>query len=175
MLQAEKSMIKDTAEKMLIKSGYSDLIDKAESWKKALRNYDEQNSRNQLLAELKSAGVQRRDATIVKWIRDENLIGPRDLSNIDSIASMTGDSYLQNNLDDVKNAVKKVRKSRKKAAKFLRSRLRNHLPEIKSLQNKDEDLTVEVSEIGKIFMRKIIDITSETEINYDAANKLQWM
>ena len=175
MLQAEKSMIKDTAEKMLIKSGYSDLIDKAESWKKALRNYDEQNSRNQLLAELKSAGVQRSDATIVKWIRDENLIGPRDLSNIDSIASMTGDSYLQNNLDDVKNAVKKVRKSRKKAARFLRSRLRNHLPEIKSLQNKDEDLTVEVAEIGKIFMRKIIDITSETEINYDAANKLQWM
>jgi hypothetical protein len=184
--ETDTDIIRETADKLLIKEGYYYLREKAELWKTTLlKLFDKTDGNIQTLYKvLKKHGCTRHAITIKNWMYDEDKIGPREKSDIDIIFRASGDESLIDTSEEVFEAISKLRGVHHQASTYLQKKLiRNISSIIRSEESIQTDgLNLEIDEFGKISILKIEEI-GETWLNIDSkhVNKLlseennQWL
>lgn len=98
-------------------------------WREALVSFKKRNSLDiaQLSSMLAGSGCRRHPQTIKNWLENDHLIGPRSETDIDQIASLTGDQQLSACLAKCKDAVDMVRSAHIRAGTVLAGRVAAHI------------------------------------------------
>lgn len=114
--------IVDTIYEILLHDGYLEenaagVLAKSLYWKTVLRSYKNQNglTYSDLASRLEARGSTLKEATIRQWLLEEaHIIGPRKISALESIASMTKDPFLLANTQSYYEACERIRSTRRK-------------------------------------------------------------
>lgn len=144
-----------------------------ELWKDLLKRYFISIGGNfqKLVQDLRNCDCKRHPATIKSWLQDENKIGPEKNIDLISIALLTSSSQLYDNIDIVRDSIRKMIGWRMKASDYITEKIKLQLQEIAidSLVNKK----VSIEGLGSFEVLKIFDISSTWDkIDLKYANKL---
>ena len=178
-LETEHSIITEYANELLQKDGHIKNLDLSTLRKDALRKHCAKGTGfNTLTRAFGKQGISHDLVTIRNWIRDDYLIGPRDLSVIDAVAEITSDERVASNINQIKESIIIVRRYHMKASSLLRNELMDELQEI---QYDDISETLSRAEIydkindklGTIRLLMVKDIDPQLiHIEFNYANRV---
>lgn len=175
--ETDTDILRETADKLLVKEGYYFLRENAELWKKTLCSLFEkaENNIQTLYNLLQKHGCKRHAITIKNWLYDDDKIGPGEKEDIDMIFRASGDHSLLEKSEEVIQAISKLRGVHHQASTYLQKKLIRNISSIirseESIQN--EGINLDIDEFGKISILKIEEI-EDTWLNIDRrhVNKL---
>ena len=168
----DKDLIRLLAEDSIGEHEYQRLRDDAERWKRPLRRLGHLPSEVRL--RLSEWGIVRTEATIARWMYDDDLIGPQEEGTvIDAIGRATGDQILLNDLLLVTDAIRTLRGAHHRAGRDLTELI---LTEIQgnSLLAGDEPNYLNL-DYAKALTVRVADVASEI-LRYPAhqVNRILW-
>ena len=171
---SDSDLLRDLADRALIKAGKGELRKKASLWKEALRDFFfEPLYFEQAVKKLRDGGLKRTEVTIRGWLNDEQRIGPQNEKDIDIIARVSGNRELQDQLEYVHRAIKEVRGAHQQAARFLAHKLIAQLPSLLKQGLDSSFHTIEIEDIGQAFVVCVEDIDEkDIEVPITKANRL---
>ena len=169
---SDSDLLRDLADRGLARAGKGEHREIASLWKRALMQFvfEHSDGFEGALKELRDEGLKCTKVTILRWLNDEHLIGPRNEQHIEIIARVSGNQELQERLDYVRRAIKEVRGAHLQAASFLAQKLMAQLPSFFQ-QRFGESHTIEIEDIGQAFVVCVEYIDEEdvevprTEVN----------
>jgi hypothetical protein len=168
--ESTRDIIREIADKGLAKDGLSHLRRVAGLWREALRDACRRMSGGQdaLVELLRRAGCGRHPQTIRNWLVDEHQIGPGISTDLDVIARATGDGLLTHRLDEVKEAISRVRGAHLQASTYVRNKLLARLPDIiegeKGLPGYDRDsMQLNLDEYGQVMILRVEEVGDSWE------------
>lgn len=177
--ESNRDIIREIADKGLVKAGQSNLRQVAGLWRESLRDAYRRipDGLAGLVALLQSAGCRRHPVTIRNWVFDEDQIGPGMMSDLQRIAKATGSTSLTDRLDEVKGAISRVRGAHREASAHIRNRLLASLPEIvggKRLSDyANGSMVLNLDEFGQVAILRIEEIGDDwEEIPATSVNRL---
>lgn len=177
--ESNRDIIREIADKGLVKAGQSNLRQVAGLWREALRDAYRRipDGLVGLVALLQSAGCRRHPSTIRNWVFDEDQIGPGIISDLQRIAKATGNRSLTDRLDEVKGAILRVRGAHREASAYIRNKLLASLPEIvggKRLPDyANGSMVLNLDEFGQVAILRIEEIGDDwEEIPATSVNRL---
>ncbi|MCP4352952.1 MAG: hypothetical protein GY795_46470 [Desulfobacterales bacterium] len=180
---AQSDLIREIADMGLNNAGLGHLRKKANLWKRSIIEFEKKylevlakhspNKFNELkrggawfiVAErLKEKGCIRHPQTIKNWLKNDDVIGPRNDRDLDiiaeTVADLTGDTTLESQLEVVRTAIQKVRGAHLQASHFLAEKLVASLPaHLNSMAS--QSMTVEIEGIGKAVAAQVEYISKE--------------
>lgn len=179
-MESDRDLIRNIADEMLKKDEKSELRDTAKLWKVALLEEYNNLTRDleRLVRILSVYGCTKHQVTIKQWLFDKELIGPRDMNDLDAIASATRDPELKERLDEVKAAIEEIRSAHLQAGEYLARKLLLSLPKVirnREMQGESEDTTVNIDfeGFGKIYLVQVLEIDMDwTKVGNSRVNKL---
>ena len=149
---SDSDLLRDLADRGLARAGKGEHRKIAGLWKRALRQFVHGHLYFEgALKKLRDEGLRCTKVTILRWLNDEHLIGPRNEQHIEIIARVSGNQELQERLDYVRRAIKEVRGAHLQAASFLAQKLMAQLPSFFQ-QRFGESHTIEIEDIGQAFV-----------------------
>lgn len=157
---SDKDMIRENADKILSQEGKSQLREIASVWKLSLHlKLKKLGHFNALVSLLRQHGCEKDDATILNWLLNEEIIGPRSYKDLELIATATGNEVLNKNLSGIQEAISVVRGAHHRASSYLGKRLISALPKI---INTDSQvclpLKVTIPDFGAILILQVEEI-----------------
>ena len=162
---ADSDLLRAMADIGLAKEGKGKHREIVGLWKRALRQFVFGHlSFEGALKELRDEGLRCTKATLLRWLNDEHLIGPRNDQHIEIIARVSDNQELQEQLDYVRRAITEVRSAHHQAARFLAQKLIAQLPSFLQ-QRFDESYTIEIEEIGQAAFVVCVEYIDEEDIN----------
>jgi hypothetical protein len=168
--RSDRNVIRMTADEDMPEG----LRETAMAWQKALVNYAQRENLKpqEIRKRLRNAGCAVHIQTIRGWLHDIDRIAPRQYErDIGIIAKVTGDPYLNNNLETVLDSVSAVfgahqRASHKLAAQVLRRAIRI----LRDERHQSELIELE----SDIVLARIIEIDEyDTDVRLSMVNRLQ--
>ena len=172
---SDRDLIREIADSILTETGETVWRDTANIWKKVLvdefNNYQYKNY-HYMNRILKEHGLKRHPVTIKQWMW-EGTIGPHDDHDLDIIAETAHDKELSDRLQEVKEAIGKIRSVHLRASGFLMDQIRLALTGGSSylLSGSPNGITVSLGKYGKAEIHKVSEIgkdpvqASPTKIN----------
>ena len=149
---SDSDLLRELADRGLARAGKGEHREIAGLWKRALKQFVFGHSDLEgALKELRDEGLRCTKATILRWLNDEHLIGPRNEQDIEIIARVSDNQELQERLDYVRRAIKEVRGAHLQAASFLAQKLMAQLPSFFQ-QRFGEFHTIEIEDIRQAFL-----------------------
>lgn len=176
--EADRDIIRDLADDILINSGKKDAREKSSIWRDALQIELLFSTTDELYEKIKTAGCDKEYATVRHWIEDASVIAPQSKDDIAAIAKATENEVLLETLDSVFEAAAVVRRAHKLAGKKLSDQLKKTIAEeLKDYGEIDpyniwEPLEIEVDGIGTVKVLKVIDIGAEIKVDSTDTNRL---
>ena len=176
---SQHDLLCDIADKKLAASGKGDARAIAKCWQEALKLQCSFYGENATFNALKSAGCNKQWQTIRSWLTDDEKISPQDKEDLQAIADVTQDDILlEYGVDEVYNAGREVVSAHILAGKALSQRLRRQLPDaIQSMGEIDvfniwEPLQLDLEDVGRIRILKVIDIGAPVQVETANTGKL---
>jgi hypothetical protein len=113
---------------------------------------------NKFVNDLRKYDCKKHEVTIKAWLQDESRIGPDDNSDLISIALLTNSNLLNDNIDIVREAIRKMKGWRMQASDFISDKIKSHIHEFadNSIINK----TILVEGLGSVFVLKIVEVSN---------------
>ena len=178
--ESNRDIIREIADKGLVKAGQSHLRQVAGLWREALRDMYRKipGGLGGLVELLRNAGCRRHPATIRNWLFDEDQIGPGIITDLQRIARATGNRSLTDRLDEVRAAILRVRGAHHEASTYIRNKLLASLPEIivggRSLPDyASGSMVLNLDEFGQVAILQIEEIGDDwEEIPANSVNRL---
>jgi hypothetical protein len=81
------------------------------------------------LIDLRKNDCKKHEVTIKAWLQDENRIGPDDDADLISIALLTNSNLLNDNINTVREAIRKMTGWRMKASDFITDKIKAQIHE----------------------------------------------
>jgi hypothetical protein len=174
---SDNDLIREIADAILQQNQKLHLRKTASIWREALlRRYEAlDESIRRLKRELKASGCNRHEITIRNWLFDDSMIGPRDMNDIVLISRATMDKELNENLQQVLDAVSTLRGVHLQAASYLNRQLISKLPDMMGNVNKSlsQVVTLKLDQYGTITLASVDRVSDEyTEVSLSATYKL---
>jgi len=116
---------------------------------------------NKLVADLRKNNCNKHEVTIRSWLQDESRIGPDDNADLISIALLTNSNLLNDNINTVRKAIKKMTGWRMKASDFITDKIKTKIHEFadSSIVNKK----ISVEGLGNVIFLKVIEVSNVWE------------
>lgn len=175
---SQRDIIKDIADKILEKSGMGEIRHVALRWKDALNVETLFSTTEEIYHSLQSNGCERGYQTIKNWIEDEEQFSISSKEDLICIAKTLNDEMLIESIDEVFDAGITVKRAHVKAGQYLSQKLRTQivekLPEIGEIDafNIWDPIVLNLEDIGKVIILKIIDINKPIKIDSGNTNRL---
>lgn len=176
--ESGKDVVKDIAELLLKNASMGNQRKLATMWRDAIKKELIYNTEEELAHKISMAGCDKGIATIKNWIDDEDMIAPKAKKDLQYIADATGNKELKEMLDDVYEAVNKVRGAHIQAGKILSQQLKSKLANALrrygniELNNFWEPIEIEVEDIGIVKVLKVIDKGHAISVDASNTNRL---
>jgi len=178
--ESNRDIIREIADKGLLKAGQPHLRQVAGLWREALRDTYRRipDGLGGLVELLRNAGCRRHPATIRNWLFDEDQIGPGIISDLQRIAKATGNRSLTAKLDEVRGAILRVRGAHHEASIYIRNKLLASLSQIivgeRSLPNYASGaMLLNLDEFGQVAILRIEEIGDDwEEVPASSVNRL---
>lgn len=176
--ETDLDLIKDLANIILKRRGSEDLREMAMKWKEAIRIDQLFSTQNSLFKRLKKLGCTRGYHTVSGWIADEDMIAPEQKEDLKFIGEATESDVLLERLDEIFDAAQKVRNAHRLAGKILSRQMKGRIAEF--LMNCGDidpfniwkPIEIEIDQIGRVRILKIIDISPVVSVNVTNTNRL---
>ena len=170
---SDADVIRDVAKRIAGEDHYEDLRDRSALWRKCLRllGSDTENVK----ARLEANGLERTLATVRNWLRDPNVIGPRDKEGLEIIAWTVQEAYpevtLMEALDKIYQAVNKVRSFHRKAGDQLAKDLPNEISP--GMATNLEGVAEVELPMGEVQLARVIEVNPNPEqVDVSETNEL---
>lgn len=167
--ESNRDIIREIADKGLIRNGQSQMRKVAGLWRDVLRQSYLKTSGNisEFVNFMQRAGCKRHAQTIKNWLTDDDQIGPGIMTDLAFIARALSSKELTARLDEVTTAISIVRGAHLQASGYIRKRLLLNLPEIVGAEKASGHATGVVSlsmdEFGQIAILRIEEIGKDWE------------
>lgn len=153
---------KDILVELVEKSTKSELLSVkqwTELWKNLLKNYflEIGSDFRKLIVDLRKQGCKKHEVTIRSWLQDESKIGPEDDADLICIALMTNSTLLYDNINTVRNAIRKMTGWRMMASDYIIEKIKAQIPHFADNTIINREIFVEG--LGSVTILKVIDIS----------------
>lgn len=175
---SQRALIQAIADQILDNSGLKDARRTASRWKDTLKVVSLFTPEKELFAALRKAGCQKGNAAMRSWLMDDDMILPRDKSDLEAMALATEDAILLETIDAVFEAGIEVRRAHLTAGSYLSRKLDAALPKaIVSMDDFEpydiwEPIFVELEGVGQAQIFKVIDIGQPVEMDPSYLDRL---
>ena len=176
--ESQRDIIKEIADKILENSGLREARKIALRWKEALSVETMFSTTDEIYQSLQLNGCKRGYQTVKKWIEDEEQFSLSSKEDLVCIAKTLNDDILAESIDDVFEAGNTVKRAHLKAGQYLSQKLRLQIAEnISEFGDIDtfniwDPMVLNLDDIGKVIVLKIIDINSPIKIDSSNTNRL---
>ena len=176
--ETQRDIIRDIADKILENSGKPHAREIALRWRDALNVETMFSTLDEIYHNLQKHGCTRGFQTVKNWIEDENQFSLSSKEDLLCIAKALNDEMLLETIDDVYMAGVDVKRAHLKAGQYLSQRLRhqiaNKITEFGEIDvfNIWEPIELQLEDIGKVIILKIIDINRPIQIDSSNTNRL---
>lgn len=176
--EADRDIIKDIADRILENSGKPDLRSVALRWKEALKVETMFSTTEDIFEILKLHGCTKGYQTVRNWIENEDQFSLKDKNDIICIAKALNDQMLLETVDSVYLAGLEVKGAHVQAGQYLSKLLKKQIVEALSSHeeidafNIWDPIELQLDDIGKVIILKIIDINRPIQIDSGNTNRL---
>lgn len=176
--EADRDIIKDIADKILENSGKSHVREKALLWREALNVETMFSSLDEIYSKLQAHGCTRGYQTIKNWVENEDQFSLSSKDDLVCIAKALDDDLLLDSIDEVFEAGHDVRRAHLKAGQYLSQKLRSQVAERIAERgeidafNVWDPIEMQLEDIGKVLILKIIDTNRPIQIDSGNTNRL---
>lgn len=176
--ESQRDIIKEIADKILENSGLSEIRSVALRWKEALSVETMFSTTDEIYHNLQLNGCERGYQTVKNWIEDEEQFSLSSKEDLICIAKTLNDAILTESIDDVFEAGNTVKRAHVKAGQYLSQKLRLQIAEkISEFGDIDafniwDPMVLNLEDIGKVIILKIIDINKPIKIDSSNTNRL---
>ncbi len=168
----DKEFLRLIAEESLGTQEYQRIRDVAERWKLPLHRLGRSSAAIQ--RRLADHGLERTRPTVAAWLRNPDRIGPGNHEDIETIATVAGDTELLSIKDDVRDAITRIRGAHLTAGMQL---TRLILGELRSRLNElgDQPTMLDL-DYGKAWVVQVESVeTKRREYAANQVNRLLWV
>jgi len=134
-----------------------------ELWKNLLKEYYASigSDFKKLVEDLRKYDCKKHEVTIRTWLQDESRIGPDDNADLISIALLTNSNLLIDNINTVREAIRKMTGWRMKASDFITDKIKTQIHEFadSSIINKK----ISIEGLGSVIVLKVIEVSNVWE------------
>lgn len=132
-------------------------------WKNLLKEYYASigNDFRKLVDDLRKNDCKKHEATIKAWLQDESRIGPDDDADLISIALLTNSNLLNDNINTVREAIRKMTGWRMKASDFITDKIKSQIHEFANNSIINKKILVEG--LGSVMVLKVIEVSNMWE------------
>lgn len=144
-----------------------------ELWKNLLKEYYASigNDFKKLVEDLRKNDCKKHEVTIRTWLQDESRIGPDDNADLISIALLTNSNLLNDNINTVREAIRKMTGWRMKASDFITDKIKAQIHEFADSSIINKKILVEG--LGSVIVLKVIEVSNVWEnIDVKYVNRL---
>ena len=168
--ESDRDIIRASVDYKLRQNGMYDLRDIASLWSKPLFDYCERYGLDQLHEVLKLHGSKVTKITLRNWVYDEDMIGPRNIDDLEVINKFTGGKL---DVTKIHDAISRLRVMHQNQGRYLSKQLSGKLKELlrESTFNSRID-RVNIEEIGDVRILRINGVGSIMPIAYSNLNRL---
>ena len=176
--EAQRDIIRDIADKILENSGKPHAREIALRWREALSVETMFSTMDEIYHNLQSHGCTRGYQTVKNWIEDEDQFSLSSKDDLVCIAKALNDDMLFESIDDVYMAGIDVKRAHVKAGQYLSQKLRaqvaDRIAEFGEIDafNVWDPIELQLEDIGKVIILKIIDINRPIQIDSGNTNRL---
>ena len=176
--EADRDIIKDIADRILENSGKPTLRAIALRWKEALKVETMFSTTEDIYETLKLHGCTKGYQTVRNWIENEDQFSLKDKNDIICIAKALNDQMLLETAEDVYAAGQEVKGVHVQAGQYLSKLLKKQIVEALSSHeeidafNLWDPIELQLEDIGKVVILKIIDINRPIQIDSGNTNRL---
>lgn len=176
--EAQRDIIRDIADKILENSGKPHAREIALRWREALSVETMFSTMDEIYHNLQSHGCTRGYQTVKNWIEDEDQFSLSSKDDLVCIAKALNDDMLLESIDDVYMAGIDVKRAHVKAGQYLSQKLRaqvaDRIAEFGEIDafNFWDPIELQLEDIGKVIILKIIDINRPIQIDSGNTNRL---
>lgn len=176
--ETDRDLIKEMADIILERSDKCGLREMATKWKEALYIEQQISTDEQIYQKLVNAGCTKSFQAVQSWLTDDDKIAPQMKQDLKYIAEITGNSVLNEHLEQIYEAAQVVRSAHIQAGKILTVYLRKRI--VGALSNYGdidpfniwEPIEMFVDDIGLVRVLKIIDIGTPIFVDVTDTNRL---
>ena len=176
--EAQRDIIRDIADKILENSGKPHAREIALRWREALSVETMFSTMDEIYHNLQSHGCTRGYQTVKNWIENEDQFSLSSKDDLVCIAKALNDDMLLESIDDVYMAGIDVKRAHVKAGQYLSQKLRaqvaDRIAEFGEIDafNFWDPIELQLEDIGKVIILKIIDINRPIQIDSGNTNRL---
>ena len=176
--EAQRDIIRDIADKILENSGKPHAREIALRWREALSVETMFSTMDEIYHNLQSHGCTRGYQTVKNWIEDEDQFSLSSKDDLVCIAKALNDDMLFESIDDVYMAGIDVKRAHVKAGQYLSQKLRaqvaDRIAEFGEIDafNIWDPIELQLEDIGKVIILKVIDINRPIQIDSGNTNRL---
>jgi len=129
-----------------------------ELWRDLLKDYYSRigNDFSKLVKDLREFGCSKHEATIRSWLQDESRIGPDDNADLVSIAKIAKSEHLFNNIDTVRESIRKMTGLRMKASDFISNKIKSQMHKYADSSMINEQISIEG--LGSVEILRVVNI-----------------
>ncbi len=134
-----------------------------ELWKNLLKEYYASigNDFKKLVEDLRKNDCKKHEVTIRTWLQDESRIGPDDNADLISIALLTNSNLLNDNINTVREAIRKMTGWRMKASDFITDKIKAQIHEFANSSIVNQRISIEG--LGSVIVLKVIEVSNVWE------------
>lgn len=159
LINTDRDILVDLVEKSINSQELATVKQWIELWKNLLKEYyiSIGNDFQRLVEDLRKNECKRHEQTIKSWLQDSNRIGPDDDADLISIALLSQSKFLYDNIETVRNSIRKMTGWRMKASDFITDQIKSKIFEFadKSIINN----SISINGLGSVSVLKIIEVS----------------
>ncbi len=163
LINTDRDILVELVEKNTNTKELSSVKQWTELWKNLLKEYyaSIESDFKKLVEDLRKNDCKKHEVTIRTWLQDESRIGPDDNADLISIALLTNSNLLNDNINTVREAIRKMTGWRMKASDFITDKIKAQIHEFadSSIINKK----ISVEGLGSVIVLKVIEVSNSWE------------
>ncbi len=172
-------LIRELADTILANSKKAELRKISSEWRDALKIEIAFSGLDELIEKLRRAGCSRNKQTVRNWLHNTDTIMPSQKEDLIHIAEATSDDVMLERVDEIYEAGREVRGAHVQAGAFLSRQLihqlANYMMQYGQIDpyNIDSPIVLNLEDIGKVRVLKIIDIGTPIEVFVSEVNHIK--
>jgi len=168
-INTDRDLLAELVKKSTSNEDYFSVKKWIDLWKNLLKDYFAKIGFDfeRLVVELREKGCKKHEVTIRNWLQDENLIGPKDDSDLISIALLTNSVELYDNISVVRECISKMVGWRMQAADYISNQIKSQI--YKRIDESLVNSKVDIEGLGSVTILKVKDISmywEEIDVRY---------
>jgi len=163
LINTDRDILVDLVEKNTNIKELASVKEWTDLWKNLLKEYYSSigNDFKKLIDNLRKNDCKKHEVTIKAWLQDENRIGPDDDADLISIALLTNSNLLNDNINKVREAIRKMTGWRMKASDLISDKIKSQIHKFADSTVINKKIPVEG--LGSVNVLKVIEVSNMWE------------